>query len=157
MRVWWMIFIEEGQFLLHWLYIGVHMIVQHVLDMQALALNEEWENTLILSICFESMKMRDRNVWVLERNVGFTSRLLLDSSRKRCSSKDFVYVIIHYGFSCEKFGPYMQRKNTHTRETILIESRVVMSLQRLETGYTLCIIREVYGVDESIISINWIF
>ena len=47
MRVWWMIFIEEGQFLLHWLYIGVHMIVQHVLDMQALTFDEEWENTKV--------------------------------------------------------------------------------------------------------------
>ena len=157
MRVWWMIFIEEGQFLLHWLYIGVHMIVQHVLDMQALALNEEWENTLILSICFESMKMRDRDVWVVERNVGFTSRLLLDSFTEKMFKQRFCVCHNTLWFFCEKFGPYMQRKNTHTRETISIESRVVMSLQRLETRYTFCIIREVYGVDESIISINWIF
>ena len=38
----------------------------HVLDMQALPLNGEQENTLILNICFESMKMSDRNVWVLD-------------------------------------------------------------------------------------------
>ena len=55
------------------------MIVQHMLDMQALALNGEWENALILSICFESMKMSDRSVWAFERNVGFTDRLLLGS------------------------------------------------------------------------------
>ena len=36
-------------FALHWC---LHMIVQHVLHMQALALNGEWENALILSICF---------------------------------------------------------------------------------------------------------
>jgi hypothetical protein len=40
------------------LYRCLHMIVQHVLDMQAWALDGEWENALILSICFESMKMR---------------------------------------------------------------------------------------------------
>jgi hypothetical protein len=53
----------------------LHMIMQHVLDMQALALNGEWENALILSICFENMKMSNRNVWAFERNVGFTNRL----------------------------------------------------------------------------------
>lgn len=46
----------------------------------------------------------------------------------------------------------MQRKNTHTRGTISIESRVVMSLQRLEIENTLCIIREVYGMAEIAIS-----
>ena len=54
------------------------MIVYNVLDMQALALDEQWEIVLILSIYFEIMKMRDRNVWAFERNVGFTNRLLLD-------------------------------------------------------------------------------
>ena len=53
------------------------MIVQHVLDMQGLALNGEWENALILSICFEGMKMSDRSVWAFERNVVFTDRLFI--------------------------------------------------------------------------------
>ena len=57
----------------------LHMIVQHVLDMQTLTLNEEWENALIFNICFESMNISDRNVWAYERNVGFTNRLLLGS------------------------------------------------------------------------------
>ena len=61
------------------LYWCLHMILQHVFDMQALALNEEWKNALILSICFESMKMSDRSVWAFERNIGFTDRLLLGS------------------------------------------------------------------------------
>ena len=47
------------------LYWCLHMIVQYVLDMQALALNGEWKNALILSICFEGMKMSDRSVWEL--------------------------------------------------------------------------------------------
>ena len=43
------------------LYWCLYMIVQHVLDMQALALDREWENALILSICFDNMcgKMRE--------------------------------------------------------------------------------------------------
>ena len=74
------------------------MIVWYVLDMQALALNEQWENALILSICFESMKMSNRSVWAWERNVGFTDRLLLGSFMEKYSSKELVYVIIHSSF-----------------------------------------------------------
>ena len=61
------------------LYWCLHMIVQHVLDMQALTLNGKWENALILSICFEGMTLSDRNVWTFEINVGLTDRLLLGS------------------------------------------------------------------------------
>jgi hypothetical protein len=59
------------------LYWCLHVIMQHVFDMQALALNGEWENAMILSICFEGMKMSDCNVWAFERNIGFTDGLLL--------------------------------------------------------------------------------
>ena len=55
------------------------MIVQYVFNMQAFALNGEWKNALILSICFQGMKMSDYSVWAFERNVGFTDRLLLGS------------------------------------------------------------------------------
>ena len=61
------------------LYWCLHMIGQHVLDVQALALNVGWKNALILSICFEGTKMSDHSVWAFERNVGFTDRLLLGS------------------------------------------------------------------------------
>ena len=55
------------------------MIVQHVLDVPVLALKGKWENALILSICFESMKMSNHGVWAFYRNVGFTKKLLLGS------------------------------------------------------------------------------
>ena len=45
------------------LYWCLHMIMQHVLGMQALVLNgESWENAVILSICFESMKTSDHSM-----------------------------------------------------------------------------------------------
>ena len=43
-------------------------------------------------------------------------------------------------------------KITCMKDEISIESRVVMSLQRLEIENTLCIIREVYGMAEIAIS-----
>ena len=54
------------------LYWCLHMIVQHMLAMQALALSGGWGNALILNICFESMKMSDCSVWGFERNARFT-------------------------------------------------------------------------------------
>ena len=54
------------------LYWCLHMIVQHVLDMQALAINKEWENALNFSIFFENTNINDHSVWAFERNVGFT-------------------------------------------------------------------------------------
>ena len=64
------------------LYRRLHIIMHHVLDMQALALNGEWENALILSnrsVCFEGMKMSNRSVWAFETNVWFTNKLLWGS------------------------------------------------------------------------------
>jgi len=72
--------------------------VQHVLDMQALALKGEWENALILSICSKSMKMSDYSVWAFERNVGFTNKLLLSYFMEKCSNKELMYVMIHSSF-----------------------------------------------------------
>ena len=128
------------------LYWCLHMIVQHVLDMQALALNGEWENALILSICFEGMKMSDRSVWAFERNVGFAARLLLDYFMKKMFKQRTRVCHNTFMFICERLGLYLQRKNTHMRETISVESRIAMLLQRLRTGNTLCIVGEVYWV-----------
>ena len=134
------------------LYWCLHMIVQHVLDMQALALNGEWENALILSICFEGMKTSNRSVWAFKRNVGFTDRLLLGSFTEKMFKQRTRVCHNTFKFLCEKLGPYLQRKNTQMRETISVESRIAMSLQRLGTGNTLCTVGEVYGVAESTIS-----
>lgn len=67
-------------------------IVQLVLDMQALATYEGRETALILSICFDNMKTS--SVWAIEENIGFTDKLLMDFSHKKCSSKEFIYLII---------------------------------------------------------------
>ena len=143
---------EEGLLVALVLYGCLHMIVQHVLDMQALAFTGEWGNALILSICFEGMKMSDRSVWAFERNVGFTDRLLLGSFMGKMFKQRTRVCHNTFQFLCKRLGLYLQRKNTRLRETISVESRVVMSLQRLGIGNTLCIAGEVYGVVEGTIS-----
>ena len=57
-----------------------------------------------------------------------------------------------FKFLCERLGPYLQKKNAHMRKTISIENIIAMSLQRLGTRSTLCVVGEVYGVAESTIS-----
>ena len=57
-----------------------------------------------------------------------------------------------FKFLCKRLGSHLQRKNTHMREKILVESRIPMSLQRVGTRNTLCTLGEVYGVAESTIS-----
>ena len=56
-----------------------------------------------------------------------------------------------FKFLCERLGPYLQRKNIQMRETISVESRVAMLLQRFGTVNTLCNVRDIYGVAEIII------
>ena len=57
-----------------------------------------------------------------------------------------------FKFLCERLGPYLQRKTTRMRETIAVDNKVAMSLQRLRTINTLYTIGVIYGVAESIIS-----
>jgi hypothetical protein len=51
---------------------------------------------MILSICFESKNMSDYSVWAFKRDVRFTDTFLLGFfTKKKCSSKELVYVIKH--------------------------------------------------------------
>jgi hypothetical protein len=45
------------------LYWSLHMMVQHVLNIQALVLNGKWENSMILNICFNVMNWRNHSMW----------------------------------------------------------------------------------------------
>ena len=76
----------------------LHMIRQHVLHMQALALNGEWKNTFIFRILFKSMKINDYGVSGYKRNLGFTDILLLGYFMKNCSNKELMYLIAHSSF-----------------------------------------------------------
>jgi hypothetical protein len=131
------------------LYWCLHMIVQHVLNMQAMTLNGEWENALILSICFEGMKMNYRSVWAFERNVGFTDRLLLGSLTEKMFKRKTRVCHNTFKFLCQRLGSYLQKKNIHMKETNSVESIFATSSQRLGTGNTLCIVGEV-SIEESL-------
>ena len=95
------------------LYWYFHMIVQHVLDMQALARNEEWENALIFSICFESTKMIGCSVWALR-------------GKKRLHVPHNAFK-----FFLKGLGPHLHKNVTRMRKTTSIESRIAMLLWRM--------------------------
>ena len=106
------------------LYWCLHMIMQHVLDMQALALNKEWKNALILSMCYDSMKMSNRSVWAFERNAGFTDKLLLGPSKEKMFKQRICVCHNTFKFLWKRLGLCLQMRNTHMIEIILVESKL---------------------------------
>ena len=72
---------------------------------------------------FENMKTSDHSVHAIERNVGFTDRLLLGIFTLKMSKGRISVSHYTFRFICNKLGSYLQRKNTHVREAISIESR----------------------------------
>ena len=61
------------------LYIFLYMLVKNVVDIQTLILQGEWEKITILSVVYESIGCRERNIWSQDRVLGFVDRLLLGS------------------------------------------------------------------------------
>ena len=61
------------------LYMYLYMLVKHVVDIQAMFLQGEWEKVAILNLMYESMRHRERSIWSQERMSGFVERLLLGS------------------------------------------------------------------------------
>lgn len=62
----------------------LHMIMQHVLNMQALAFNGQWDDALIFSNCFESMNMSDHSVWALRKMSNSQINYYWVLSRQKC-------------------------------------------------------------------------
>jgi hypothetical protein len=54
-----------------------------------------------------------------------------------------------FHYLCSIVAPSLAREDTHLRESISLETRVVISLSRLSTGNTLQMCREVYGISRS--------
>jgi hypothetical protein len=124
------------------------MMVQHVLNMQTLTFNGEWEIAMILNICFDAMSWRDCSMWSYENKIGFLDRFLLGSFIERIFKQRTCVSHAMFCFLCEKLGLYLQRQNTHMREIIFVESKVAMSLQRLGIGNMLCSVGKICGVVE---------
>lgn len=84
---------EEG-FLLYWLSIGVYTYCATCARHASIGNLWRTGDCPNLSICFDNMKTSNLSVRAIEENIGFTNKLLMDFSHKKCSSKEFVYLII---------------------------------------------------------------
>jgi hypothetical protein len=134
------------------LYWCFYMIMQHVMNMQALILQGEWTNVAIFSICLQSLGFRDHIVWSFERQSGFVDRYLLGSFTEKMFKERTHVSHANFMFLCKKLGPFLKKEQTHFRRPISVEERVAMSLARLGTGDGLRMVGEVYGVAEYTIS-----
>jgi hypothetical protein len=94
------------------LYMCLYMLVKHVVNIQAMFLQGEWKNVAILSLVYESVGHRERNIWNLERMSGFVDRLLLGSWTKREFKKETQVTYITFRFLCERLGPYLKKEET---------------------------------------------
>jgi hypothetical protein len=86
------------------------MLVKYVVDIQALILQGEWEKIAILSLVYENMGYRERNIWSQERMIGFVDRLLLGSwtenefrKRNRVTHNTFKFLCERSVFEKKKY------------------------------------------------------
>ena len=131
----------------------LYMLVKHVVDIQALILQGEWEKVAILSLVYENMGYRERSVWSQERMIGFVDRLLLGSWTENEFRKRTRVTHNTFRFLCERLGPYLNKKNTRFRVTVPVQDRIAMSLHRLGSGDGLQTIGDLYKVHKSTLSI----
>jgi hypothetical protein len=61
------------------LYIILYILVKNVVGIQTLILQGECEKIVILSVVYENIGRKERNIWSQERMLGFVDRLLLGS------------------------------------------------------------------------------
>ena len=94
------------------LYMFLYMLVKHVVDIQALILQGEWEKLAILSLVYENMGYRERSIWSQERMIGFVYRLLLGSWTENEFRKQTQVTHNTFRFLCERLGSYLRKKNS---------------------------------------------
>ena len=134
------------------LYMFLYMLVKHVVNIQALLLQGEWEKFAILSLVYESMGYRERSIWSQERMYGFVERLLLGSWTEKEFRKRTRVSYITFRFLCERLGPYLKKEDTRFRVSVPVQERIAMSLHRLGSGDGLQSIGDLYGVHKSTLS-----
>jgi hypothetical protein len=130
------------------LYMCLYIIVQHVVNMQSLILQGEWEKFAIFSILWESMGREERSIWSHARQIGFTDHFLLGSFTERMFKQRTRVSHGTFRFLCEKLCPFLKKKGTRMRAAISVETRIAVSLCILGTRNGLLLIGEVYRIVE---------
>ena len=86
----------------------LYMFVKHVVDIQALFLQGEWEKFAILSLIYESMGHREMSIKSHKWMYRFVEPLLLGSwiEKNKLRKRTQVKYII-FNFLCERLNPYV--------------------------------------------------
>jgi hypothetical protein len=124
------------------------MKVQHVVNMQSLILQGEWEKFAIFNILWESMGREEHSIWSHARQVGFTNRFLLGSFTERMFKQRTRVSHGTFRFLCKKLDPFLKKKDTRMKAAIFVGTGIAVSLCRLGTGNGLLLIGEVYEIAE---------
>src|ERR1700738_3456295 len=134
------------------MYIFLYMLVKNVVGIQTLILQGEWEKFAILSVVYESIGRKERNIWSQERMLGFVDRLLLGSWTEKEFRKRMRVTYTTFRFLCERLGPYLKKEDTRFRVSVPVQEMIAMSLHRLGSGDGLQTIGNLYGVHKRKIS-----
>jgi hypothetical protein len=90
------------------LYMCLHMLISHIVSLQALILHGEWEKVAIFSIFLESMGRREtRTLWSNGRQCEFTDRFLLGSYTEGQFKERTRVKFATFKFLSEKLGPFL--------------------------------------------------
>src|ERR1700737_35574 len=84
------------------LYIFLYILVKNVVDIQTLILQGEWEKFAILSVVYESIGCRERNICSQKIMVGFVDRLLLGLWMEKKFRKRTQLTYTTFRFLCER-------------------------------------------------------
>lgn len=134
------------------LYMCVYMLVKHVVDMQVLVLQREWEKLAIFSIFFKSMGRIEHSIWSKISLFGFIDQLLSGPFTKKEFKSQARVTFGTFRFLYEKLDPFLVKKNTKYRSPIFVENKLAMSLQRLGISDGLQVIGDLYRVAECTVS-----
>ena len=134
------------------------MALRHVLTvvvaLQQVAIHQHNSAMMMMgALMLESMTLRCRTIWMIERSRKFISKQLLGSYTSLMFKQHTRLNPDTFHYLCSIVAPSLNRKELHLRETISLETRVALSLVRLATGNTLQMCGELYGVHKSTASI----
>ena len=80
---------------------------------------------------------------------GFLDYTLLRSSSEEVFRKQCWINLSTFKYLCNLLAPILEKKNTHFRDSILVECRVAIILYRLGSGSTLIMIADLFGLEDS--------
>ena len=78
------------------------------MDIQSLLLQREWGKFVILSMVYESIGHKERNIWSQEHISRFLEHLLLGLCTEREFRKPTPVNYSTFIFLCERLGPYLK-------------------------------------------------